>query len=212
VNDGSSDQTLAVLGRLQAVRPDRVLVLDVPSNAGKAEAVRQGMLQAHGWKPLDYIGYWDADLATPLEELPAMCRLAESRGECLMVLGSRIKRLGASIDRRAKRHYLGRVFATLASLVLRLPVYDTQCGAKLVRAALVPQLFDRPFVSRWIFDVEVLARLRNLVGVEKLLAGTVELPLQTWRDVGGSKLKLASMLRAPLELWKIGRRYNRGGK
>ena len=126
-----------------------------------------------------------------------------------MVLGSRIKRLGASIDRKAKRHYLGRVFATFASLTLRLPVYDTQCGAKLVQAALVPQLFDQPFLSRWIFDVELLARLRNLVGVQKLLDATIEAPLDKWEDIGGSKLRFSYMMRAPLELWKIARRYNR---
>lgn len=209
VNDGSRDQTIAMLNKLQAPRPATVMVLDLPQNVGKAEAVRQAMLAAHRWKTFDFIAYWDADLATPLEEIQAMCRLAESHTECLMVLGSRIKRLGASIERTAKRHYLGRVFATFASLVLRLPVYDTQCGAKMVQAVIVPQLFNEPFMSRWIFDVEVLARLRNLVGLPRLLAGTIESPLHTWREIGGSKLKTSYMLRAPLELWKIGRRYNR---
>lgn len=209
VNDGSRDQTIALLEKLQAPRPATVLVLDLPQNVGKAEAVRQAMLAAHDWKPLDYIAYWDADLATPLEEVQAMLRLAQAKPECLMVLGSRIKRLGAEIERTPKRHYLGRVFATFASLVLRLPVYDTQCGAKMVQAAIVPQLFAEPFMSRWIFDVEVLARLRNLVGLSRLLAGTIESPLHAWREIGGSKLKTSYMLRAPLELWKIGRRYNR---
>jgi glycosyltransferase involved in cell wall biosynthesis len=211
VNDGSQDQTLAVLQAIAAAHEGKVQVLDLPSNVGKAEAVRRGMLQAHAWKAFEYIGYWDADLATPLEELPSICRIAQ-KTECLMVLGSRIKRLGSTIDRQARRHYLGRVFATFASLVLRLPVYDTQCGAKLVQAAIVPELFREPFLSRWIFDVEVLARLRNLVGVPQLLSGAVEAPLTTWREVGGSKLKLSHMLRAPLELWRIGRRYNRSSR
>src|SRR5688572_12715599 len=120
VNDGSADGTNAVLdGLAKNGRPGSVRVVTLPQNAGKAEAVRQGMLRAHEWRPFTYIGYWDADLATPLDAVHAMCRLAGGKQECLMVLGSRIKRLGASIDRKAKRHYLGRVFATFASLVLR---------------------------------------------------------------------------------------------
>ena len=208
VNDGSRDQTLTVLEALERAHPDTVRIVDLTSNVGKAEAVRQAMLQAHGWRAFEYIGYWDADLATPLEELPAMHALAAGHAGCAIVLGSRIRRLGAIIERRAWRHYLGRLFATSASMILQLPVYDTQCGAKLVRASVVRDVFEQPFVSRWLFDVEVLARLRNLVGREALLASAIEAPLTRWRHVGGSKLTLDSILRAPLDLWRIARRYN----
>jgi dolichyl-phosphate beta-glucosyltransferase len=209
VNDASADGTLTVLSELQHNRPQRIRIIDLPQRVGKAEAVRQAMLQVHAGQAADFIGYWDADLATPLEEVRTLCRHAESLPRCLMVLGSRINRLGASVRRKPSRHYSGRVFATLASVTLGLPVYDTQCGAKLVHRSVVPELFGTPFVSRWIFDVEVLARLRNLVGVETLLAGTIEAPLGRWRDVSGSNLGLMQMLRAPLDLWRIGRRYNR---
>ena len=57
--------------------------------------------------------------------------------------------------------------------------------------------------------MELLARLRNLVGVQKLLDATIEAPLDKWEDIGGSKLRFSYMMRAPLELWKIARRYNR---
>jgi glycosyltransferase involved in cell wall biosynthesis len=207
-NDRSEDDTIGVLRGLHARHPERTLIVDLPVRSGKAEAVRQAMLEALAWQPFDYIGYWDADLAAPLEASAAMWRLAESRPGCLLVMGSRVRRLGAAIDRRKPRHYLGRVFATMASLILKLPIYDTQCGAKLVHASLVADIFRQPFASRWFFDVEMLARVRNRVGVERLLAHSVELPLDRWRDIHGSKLKLADIMRAPLDLWRIHRRYN----
>ena len=208
VNDGSSDGTGALLEEMAQRHPERVLVLNLPVNVGKAEAVRSGMLRAYAWKRCGYLGYWDADLATPLEEASTMHRLAIGRPDVRIVLGLRLNRLGASVYVTPQRHYPGRLFATCASAVLGLPVYDTQCGAKLVEASMVPQLFGEPFISRWIFDVELLARLRNLIGVEAMRSAAVEMPLQTWHGVSGSKVRLMAMLRAPLELLAIARRYN----
>lgn len=211
VNDASRDATLAVLSELRQAYPDRIWLIDLAQQAGKAEAVRQAMLRMHEEQPADFIGYWDADLATPLEEVRTLCQHAASVPKCVMVLGSRVNRLGAAVHRKPSRHYVGRVFATFASMTLGLPVYDTQCGAKLVHRSVVPALFGEPFISRWIFDVELLARLRNLVGTSTLLASTVEAPLGAWQDVSGSNLGVVQMLRAPLDLWRIGRRYNRPG-
>ena len=208
VNDGSTDGTLGVLRGMANARPGRLLVVDLPVNVGKAEAVRQGMLKAATWRPFAYVGYWDADLATPFDEASAMLRAAEERPGCLMVLGLRLNRLGASVNRTAVRHYPGRIFATCASLVLGLAVYDTQCGAKLVQATIVPRLFDEPFKSRWIFDVELLARLRNLIGHDRMRRDVLEMPLSTWNGVDGSKVRFSALLRAPLELLAIARRYN----
>ncbi len=145
VNDGSRDETLAVLQRTQALAPDRVEVIDLHANVGKAEAVRRGMLSALTGD-VEYVGFWDADLATPLEEFSAFVERLDRHPALAMVFGSRVRLLGRVIERNAGRHYSGRVFATAASLVLNLPVYDTQCGAKLFRVS--PRLrgvFDSRF-------------------------------------------------------------------
>ena len=95
-----------------------------------------------------------------------------------------------------------------AGAILKLPVHDSQCGAKVLRAQVVELLFADPFVSPWLFDVELLARLRNHLGRDAVLRAVVEVPLQAWREVGGSKMSAAHMAAVPLGLLRIARRYN----
>jgi glycosyltransferase involved in cell wall biosynthesis len=209
VDDGSDDETLEVLRGLERATPERVSVLALSENAGKANAVRTGMLRAFELEPT-YVGYWDADLATPLSAIPEFRSLLEARPGVEMVLGARVVLLGRNIERRALRHYLGRMAATAISLVLGLRVYDTQCGAKLFRAsAQVRRLFEDPFVARWIFDVEILARLvRGQGGRGGAAASAIcEHPLMCWNDVAGSKLHLLDYPRAALDLVRIYCRY-----
>src|SRR5688572_28670806 len=161
VNDGSTDDTASVLDSLAKRRPDRILVFTLAQNAGKGEAVRQGINHVAAMRRFAVVGYWDADLATPLSELAPMLDTLARAPQCQLILGSRWRRLGSDIHRSAIRHALGRVFATAASLALDLPVYDSQCGAKVCRVASAGVLFGEPFITRWLFDVEMLARLRS---------------------------------------------------
>ena len=99
------------------------------------------------------------------------------------------------------------IFATAASLVLNLPIYDTQCGAKLFRAeAWLGEVFAERFLSRWVFDVEILARFARLhrAEIEQLI---YEYPLKQWHDVKGSKVKFSDFFRAFVDLAKIARKY-----
>lgn len=212
VDDGSRDRTIDVIRALERDRPDRFRALQLARNSGKAEAVRRGMTRAirtgeDGAPIPEVVGYWDADLAAPLDAIPDLLDILARDPRAKIVLGARVRLLGRDIDRKPHRHYLGRVFATLASLVLRLPVYDTQCGAKLfrvddrLRAAL-----DEPFRSRWIFDVELLARLAR-GRVPELVREAREFPLRRWRDVRGSNVRPTDFLKAAWELCGIARRY-----
>jgi len=207
VNDGSSDDTLALLQALQSRAPGRVRVIDQPTNQGKAEAVRVGVLACI--EPgVDLVGYFDADLATPLDALHEFIDVFQQRPEVDLVIGARVALLGRQIDRNPFRHYLGRAFATAASVVLALPVYDTQCGAKLMRATpKMRELFHEPFGSRWIFDVEMIARYLTNGGAS---TGIHELPLKRWTDIGESHVKTRDFLRAAGEMASIYRRYSMG--
>jgi dolichyl-phosphate beta-glucosyltransferase len=153
------------------------------------------------------VGYWDADLATPLSVIPQFVEILATRPEVRVVLGSRVRLLGRTIHRRLSRHLLGRAFATAASLVLDLPVYDTQCGAKLFRAtADVAAAFAEPLRSRWVFDVELLARLLRTwrsSGEPWPESALYEQPLPRWEDVAGSKLRLWDFPKSAWELASI---------
>jgi glycosyltransferase involved in cell wall biosynthesis len=203
VDDGSHDETPARLAALATAAPARIRVQRLAVNRGKAEAVRTGLLaaMADGY-PL--VGYLDADLAAPLDTAMLLRDVLLDMPTVSMALGSRVKLLGWRIRRSEKRHYLGRVFATFASIALALPVYDTQCGAKAMRTSpALAAALEAPFLSRWLFDVELIARLRDALGVEALR----EVPLPRWEDPGGSSVGLRDFVRAPLELWRIHRRY-----
>jgi hypothetical protein len=126
-----------------------------------------------------------------------------------------VQLLGRSIRRSSLRHYLGRLFATLASETLGLPIYDTQCGAKLFRAGPETRvLFAETFLTRWLFDVELVARLIESTGERghaRALEAIYELPLESWHDVGASKVRPLDFLRSGLDLLRIRRRYRRLG-
>ena len=209
VNDGSSDGTAHVLEGLREQNSAQILVLSLARNGGKAEAVRQGVLLASSTRRFAVIGYWDADLSTPLGELEGILGVLKVNPGCQLAIGSRVKRLGSDIKRQAVRHVLGRIFSTFSSALLQLPVYDSQCGAKVFRSDLAEVLFRDPFVSKWIFDVEILARLRNHLGKDRALDAVIEVPLKAWKDVAGSKLGLLQMLKVPIDLLKIRSHYRR---
>ncbi len=205
VDDGSTDATAEVLEALCARSAGRAQWFKLATNSGKAEAVRQGLLLAIAQNFAE-IGFLDADLSTPPAELRRLLDALHARPEVQVLIGARVRLLGNAVERKAIRHYLGRVFATAASLTLALNIYDTQCGAKLFRVTPALQAaLAEPFVSRWIFDVELLGRLAwggagHAPLPEEAFA---EVPLQVWHDVAGSKLRPGHFVRAAGDLVQI---------
>lgn len=207
VNDGSRDGTSHVLSGLSAEVPERIRALDLPRNSGKAEAIRTGANALAAWKAFDYAGFLDADLSAPLTVIAQLEEALATEPGYDLALGSRVALLGRTIRRNAARHYVGRVFATAVSLMLKLPVYDTQCGAKLFRARVIAEVFAEPFVTRWFFDVEMLFRLLRARGREQGARALVEVPLATWLEKPGTKLTTGDFVTTPIELYRIWRRY-----
>ena len=203
VDDGSVDGTGDLIRRHESAA---LRLVRLASNVGKAEAIRQGFLYARraGWLDgVEWVGYWDADLATPVSEVDNFVRYAALSGTTVAgVLGSRIYKLGSRIVRSYKRHLAGRLFTTTAAALLDVGCYDSQCGAKLFRVEAASAAFDEPFVSRWIFDLEILARLKG-----KRLT---EYPLHQWTHKRGSKLNVLKVAGPTLmDLLRIRRRYGR---
>ena len=215
VNDGSRDGTGAVLDGVHGSASDRVDVVTLDRNVGKAEAVRCGIRRALETK-VDFVGYWDADLSTPLEVSTPFAEVLRSDPSLDTVMGSRVQMLGRRIERLSSRHYAGRVFATAAALALQIPVYDTQCGAKLFRASeRLARVFETPFLARWAFDVEIIARFGALTARYEptpLCEAVYEFPLTEWRHAAGSKVRATDFLRALGDLARIRRVYVRSAR
>jgi len=205
VNDGSSDSTLLMLNDLQS-KYSPVKVVNLEQNRGKAEAIRQGMLEVLKCDQFEYVAFLDADFSAPIGVIPFML---DSHPDISLYLGARIKYLGVNIFRDSFRHYVGRVFATLASGILNLPIYDTQCGAKIFKRDLVEVAFSEPFISSWLFDLEVIMRIVKKLGWNNFCQISREIPLYEWIEKGGSKVKMSYMFKLPIDLLKVRRKYGK---
>lgn len=185
-NDGSKDGTRNLLDKI-AQKNSRFHVFHAPQNLGKANVIQaayQDFKNKYDLTQYTWIGFWDADLATPLNACAQMIKYQEFYPGTNIdaIWGSRNSRLGADIIRHAHRHYLGRIFVSVTSVLLGVKAYDSQCGAKIFKREAAIIAFKDPFISRWIFDIEILLRLKG-----KFI---VEFPLFRWEDIPGSKVKI----------------------
>jgi len=206
VNDGSTDNILQLL-QILCNKHNNLNYITSANNVGKAEALRSGVMSIKNKEQYNFIGYFDADLSVPLNEIQAFLEVIKKREKTKFIFGMRIARLGAKINRNLLRHYLGRVFATFVSIILKEPIYDSQCGAKLIHSSIIFKLFEKPFISKWLFDVELLSRFKMLY--PNYMNQIVEYPISEWNEISGSKLKIKHYLLAPFELFKIWLKYRK---
>ncbi|PTQ68336.1 glycosyltransferase [Celeribacter persicus] len=203
VNDGSTDATDERLEAFRAHWPQRVTVLNLVRNAGKAEAVRLGLLYACD-QGVTRVAYWDADLATPLEAIPDFIRAFDRFSETHVVFGARRQMLGHRIERRLSRRIVSRLCAFMARLALDLPIRDSQCGAKMLRnSPALRRALSEPFTAGWLFDVELFMRLKDNLGLDRHKYAFYEHPLAEWDEVPGSKVTARAIAKSGLEMLKL---------
>lgn len=197
VDDGSSDDSAAVIASLAAERPE-VRPLAHERNRGKGAAVRTGCLQARGAK----VVFLDADLSVPLHELAPLLDALEQND---VVLGSR-RLAGSNIARHQPwlREQLGRGFTGITRLLLAPEVRDFTCGFKGFRREAARTVFERSALNGWAFDAELvtIARVQGL--------RLSQIPVE-WRHDDDTKVRLgAAVLGSLWDLLRILGRRARG--
>lgn len=206
VNDGSTDKTLVVLNKFREGKEDYISVFDCPKNGGKAEAVRLGMLHLAKDESLDYIGFLDADLSTDFQAFDDLTKTIAS-SQYKIVSGSRISRMGADIVKQSSRGIISKTINFIIRKILGMEFQDTQCGAKIMTKSVIEDVFQEPFLTRWLFDVEIFMRMKRKYGVEKAKTMICEQPLNRWVHEDGSKLSMKDSVKIIGQLFQIAIRY-----
>jgi len=178
VNDGSTDATGTIAGKILAETNVATGLLENFPNRGKGAAVRSGLLAAR--QPIGLFS--DADLSTPLEETPKLIQPV-ANGEVDIAFGSRaLDRSLIGIHQPWRREQGGRVFNLLVRAATRLPFWDTQCGFKAFRLDVCRPILEAAQTNGFAFDVELLL-LAHRAGLR-----IREIPVR-WNHAAGSKVR-----------------------
>ena len=145
----------------------------------------------------------DADLSTDFEDMKSLVTTLKHSKNLDFVYGSRCS-AGGEIERNPLRKIVSKIIKSLIYIILKLPIKDTQCGAKVFKRSIIPTAYKSPFVSRWLFDVEIFVRLKNFYGSkQKTLVNTYEQSLKKWIHVDDSKLGIKDSIKIPFKLVSI---------
>ncbi|MBI2140898.1 glycosyltransferase family 2 protein [Candidatus Woesearchaeota archaeon] len=187
VNDGSVDNTLAILSNL-AKLDKRVRVVSYVQNRGKGHAVREGVFASKGEKVL----FIDADGSIVPDEIPAMLKNLDDYD---VVVGTRAS-AQSNVTQPFLRKFIGTSFNRYVNLLYRINVRDTLCGFKGFRRNAAMALFRNLISERWVFDVELFFRIR------KMNLRLCQQPI-TWVHKAGSRFKVYDPAKMALELLKL---------
>ncbi len=186
VVNGSVDGTES-LARRYASQEAAVRVVVEPRPIGKGGAVMLGVDHARG----DWIGFVDADGATPPEAFQLLLDAAAADGAAGIWIANRWDPRSRIRPQPWTRRAASRMFNALVRALFRIPVADTQCGAKLLRRDVAAAVRPKIGVTRWAFDVDLLFQVRR--------AGFAIREVPTiWSDQPGSRVRL---VRASLEMF-----------
>lgn len=204
VNDGSEDATLKVLYTIKNACSERVTVIHLEENKGKAAATRTAAKFLYHQDTIRFIGYMDADLSTDFKDFKRLTQSLKQDANLSLVFGSRkTNGLNNIIKRGNKRKFFSMVIKSIINLILGLEISDTQCGAKVFKKEEIPLIYGKAFVSKWLFDVEIFLRLKKRYGKEIVMQKIKEEPLLKWIGVEGSKITLFDSFQIPMRLLNI---------
>ena len=207
VNDGSKDNTDAVLRGMKSQAPNDITIIDVKKNMGKATAVRAGARYLYNVPSIARVGFMDADLSTDFKDFKDLVKTLKSNENLSVVFGSRNSG-GEGIERNALRGLFSKVIKSFILFILGLPIRDTQCGAKVFSKSIIPVVYGEEFMTRWLFDLEIFLRLKAFFGKQNVMNIIQEQPLMRWVHVDDSKLGLKDSLVIPAKLFQIWTKYN----
>ena len=180
VDDGSKDNTAEVGKNVCAEFPEiKTKVIRYEPNRGKGFAVKTGLSAAEG----DFALFSDADLSTPIEELPKLIKPIQN-GEYDLTFGSRaLDRSLIGTHQPWRREQGGKVFNFIVRTLTGLPFWDTQCGFKAFNMQKFRPLLELMQIDRFGFDVEFLY-VANYKGLR-----LKEIPVR-WDHCEGTKVSV----------------------
>lgn len=182
VDDGSTDGTLEVCGKLSEFYPVRLLVRRRPAD-GLSGAVVQGLSAADG----QLLAVMDADLQHPPESVPALLSPLE-RGEADFVIGSRHVHGAAVAGQWPALRRLNSWAATLLAWPIAGAVRDPMSGFFALHRVLFERARGLLNPTGYKIALELLCKCRP--------RRVVEVPIHfAARHAGHSKLGLREQLR-----------------
>jgi dolichol-phosphate mannosyltransferase len=146
VNDGSTDNTLAILRGI-ASTDDHVRVLSYTPNRGKGYAVRQGVLESQG----EAVMFLDGDLDISPDSIRDY--VERLRSSDLVIASKRHPESDVRIP--ISRAFLSRAFNIFVRATTGIPQKDTQAGFKAGNGEVMRTIFRNISVKRYAFDIEL---------------------------------------------------------
>jgi glycosyltransferase involved in cell wall biosynthesis len=179
VNDGSKDETLAIIKKY-AGRNNHVKVISYSCNLGKGYAVKTGFLQAVG----NIVIFADSDMEI---DLKIISKYLDALKQGDIVIASK-RHIDSRVEVPISRRVLSEAFNGLVRFLTGVPLKDTQSGLKAMRKTAFIDVFPRLAVKRYAFDVELLA-VANLYGLK-----VIEMPVKIKLDANFKPTEMLHML------------------
>jgi glycosyltransferase involved in cell wall biosynthesis len=129
VNDGSYDNTAAVLEALRSQHEPYMRVVTHEQNRGYGGALRTGFASA----TREFVFYTDGDGQYDVSELPRLLQLVKPHTG--LVNGYKLERHDP-----AHRIWIGSVYNFCARLLFRIRIRDIDCDYRLIRRKLLNQI------------------------------------------------------------------------